>query len=54
MTTSPYGESLEVVDRLAEILARYGDGDLVAESIREASPLIIGSVRTVTALLEAS
>jgi HD superfamily phosphodiesterase len=51
MTTTPDGEPVEVEERLAEILARYGTGDLVAESIREASPLIIESVRVVTAAL---
>lgn len=51
MTISPDGEPVQVEARLAEILARYGAGDLVAESIREASPLIIQSVRTVTAAL---
>jgi hypothetical protein len=53
MTTTPVGEPTEVEHRLAEILARYGDGDLVAESIREASPLIIDSVRAINAALEA-
>lgn len=52
MTTSPFGEPTEVEQRLAEILARYGDGDLVAESIREAGPLIIKSVRVITAALQ--
>ncbi|MEU4220821.1 HD domain-containing protein [Actinoplanes sp. NPDC026623] len=51
MTTNPVGEQTDVKLRLAEILARYGDGDLVAESIREASPLIIESVRMITAAL---
>ncbi|BFU45769.1 HD domain-containing protein [Krasilnikovia sp. MM14-A1004] len=51
MTTTPDGEPVEVHRRLAEILARYGEGDLVAESIREASPLIIGSVQRVSALV---
>ncbi|GIF01791.1 HD domain-containing protein [Paractinoplanes rishiriensis] len=51
MTTTPVGEPVDVELRLAEILSRYGDGDLVAESIREASPLIIGSVRAVEAAL---
>ena len=53
MTTTPVGEPTEVEQRLAEILARYGDGDLVAESIREASPLIIESVRGINSALEA-
>lgn len=51
MTTTPGGEPVEVEQRLAEILSRYGDGHLVAESIREASPLIINSVRVITAAL---
>lgn len=51
MTTTPDGEPVEVERRLAEILSRYGDGDLVAESIREASPLIIKSVETIKAAL---
>jgi len=52
MTTTPDGEPTEVERRLAEILARYGDGDLVAESIREASLLIIESVRVIAAALD--
>ncbi|AGL16083.1 HD domain-containing protein [Actinoplanes sp. N902-109] len=51
MTTTPDGEPVAVDRRLAEILERYGDGDLVAESIREASPLITESVRIITAAL---
>jgi hypothetical protein len=51
MTTTPDGDPVEVEHRLAEILARYGDGDLVAESIREASPQIIRSVRVITMAL---
>ncbi|MET8151802.1 HD domain-containing protein [Actinoplanes sp. NPDC049668] len=52
MTTSPVGEPTDVEQRLAEILARYGHGDLVAESIREASPMIINSVQVITAALQ--
>jgi hypothetical protein len=51
MTTSPDGEPTAVEQRLAEIIARYGDGEVVAESIREASPLIINSVQRITAAL---
>lgn len=51
MTTSPDGDSINVEDRLAEILSRYGDGDVVAESIREASSPIVASVQTVTRIL---
>jgi hypothetical protein len=51
MTTSPDGEPVGVEHRLREIIARYGDGDLVAVSIREARSRIVESVRVVTALL---
>lgn len=51
MTTTPTGEPIEVEQRLAEILSRYGDGHLVAKSIREASPLIIDSVQVIKAAL---
>ncbi|MEU8661922.1 HD domain-containing protein [Actinoplanes philippinensis] len=51
MTTTPDGDPVEVEQRLAEILSRYGDGHLVAESIREASPLIINSVQVINATL---
>jgi len=51
MTTTPDGSPVEVEQRLAEILTRYGEGDLVAESIREASPLIIKSVQLITGKL---
>ena len=52
MTTTPDGEPAEVEQRLAEILERYGDSDLVAESIQEASPLIIRSVHVIAAARE--
>jgi hypothetical protein len=51
MTTSPDGEPVEVEQRLAEILTRYGDDHVVARSMREASPLIINSVRVIAAAL---
>lgn len=54
MTTTPDGEPTDVEQRLVEIIARYGDGDLIAESIREASPLIINSVRVIAAALDGS
>lgn len=40
MTTSPDGHSVDLASRLNEIVARYGDGDLVAKSIEEARPHI--------------
>ncbi|GIF74730.1 hypothetical protein Asi02nite_42480 [Asanoa siamensis] len=54
MTTSPDGGPVDVDQRLAEILSRYGSGDVVAESIREASPRIIGSVHAIRALFSAA
>ena len=51
MTTTPDGKPIDVEQRLAEILDRYGPEHLVARSIREARPLIIGSVRRITAAL---
>jgi len=51
MTTTPDGEPIDVEQRLAEILDRYGPDHLVARSIREAGPLIIGSVRRITAAM---
>lgn len=51
MTTTPVGESTDVDARLAEILSRYGPGDVVTESITEAAPHIKGSVRRIEQLL---
>lgn len=53
MTTTPVGESTDVDARLAEILSRYGPGDVVTESIAEAAPHIKGSVRRIEQLLGA-
>jgi predicted hydrolase (HD superfamily) len=51
MTTTPVGESTNVDARLAEILSRYGPGDVVTESITEAAPHIKGSVQRIEQLL---
>ena len=40
MTTSPDGERVDFDRRLAEILSRYGDDDLVSRSMRRAAPQI--------------
>lgn len=53
MTTSPDGDPVDVDTRLAEILARYGATDVVAESITRASPHIIETVKRIGALLGA-
>jgi hypothetical protein len=44
MTTSPGGERVEVRDRLAEIQARYGNGDVVTRFIERAAPDILAAV----------
>ena len=53
MTTTPDGEPTDVETRLAEILSRYGEGHLVAESMSEASPSIVSAARTVSGLIAA-
>lgn len=51
MTTTPDGDPVDVEQRLSEIFTRYGDKHLVTRTIREASPLIIGSVEVITTAL---
>lgn len=51
MTTGPDGAPVEVETRLAEVIARYGDGDLVTESIKEARPGIERSAQRVRTML---
>jgi putative nucleotidyltransferase with HDIG domain len=48
MTTSPDGAAVSVEERLSEIEARYGRGNLIAVSIAEAAPKIFQSVRNMT------
>ncbi|GAB3979204.1 HDIG domain-containing protein [Actinoallomurus acanthiterrae] len=47
MTTTPDGRPITVEHRLSEIQSRYGEGHLVARSIRRSSPHIVRSVRTI-------
>jgi hypothetical protein len=47
MTTGPGGDSVDVDTRLNEILLRYGDGDVVTESIKEARPRIVLAIERV-------
>lgn len=51
MTTSPDGHSVSVEARLGEVIARYGEGDPVAESIKEARAQIRESARLVSAMI---
>ncbi len=51
MTTSPEGHSIDVETRLDEILARYGHGDVVTESIEEArSQIALSTLRIKSAV----
>jgi hypothetical protein len=47
MTTTPDGKPVDVETRLSEVLSRYGPGDIVAESIAEASPHIVDAARRI-------
>lgn len=49
MTTSPQGEPVDVQVRLSEILSRYGEGSIVAESIEQARPEIERAAQVVEA-----
>jgi putative nucleotidyltransferase with HDIG domain len=51
MTTSPDGETVDVATRLNEILARYGPGHVVANSIKEAQTQIAHKVRAIDSFL---
>jgi hypothetical protein len=54
MTTSPDGELVDAGDRLAEIQARYGPGDVVTRFIDRARPEILAAVaRTIERLAAA-
>ena len=53
MTTGPGGSPLDVEQRIAEILARYGPGDVVHRSISRAAPLLRAQVAETEALLGA-
>jgi putative nucleotidyltransferase with HDIG domain len=49
MTTDPEGRRVDVETRLSEILSRYGNGSIVADSIEEARSQIMRSVEAVAA-----
>jgi len=44
MTTTPTGEVVDVHERLAEIVERYGPHDVVTRFIRKAEPQLVSSV----------
>jgi HD superfamily phosphodiesterase len=54
MTTGPDGDRVDVLDRLAEIRARYGPGDVVTQFVDRAEPEIVATVRRVEGLLRAA
>jgi hypothetical protein len=47
MTTGPDGQTVSVEERLAEIRARYGPGDVVTQFVERAEPELIATVRGV-------
>ncbi|MFC5751688.1 HD domain-containing protein [Actinomadura rugatobispora] len=47
MTTGPGGDRLSVEERISEVLARYGNGHIVAKAIQVAHPTLVGSVQVV-------
>lgn len=51
MSTTPDGELTTATHRLNEILARYGDGTLVFDTMTEATPHILEAVARISALL---
>ena len=40
MTTSPTGSNISFQERISEILNRYSEKDIVAQSIRQATPFL--------------
>jgi hypothetical protein len=54
MTTGPDGSPLDVEQRIAEILVRYGPGDVVHRSISRAAPLLRAQVAETEARIGAS
>jgi hypothetical protein len=51
ITTSPRGEPVTPFKRLEEIAERYGDGDIVSQSIAESRNSLLAAVRRVTEAL---
>ena len=54
MTVGPDGDRVDVAERLAEIRARYGPGDVVTRFVDRAEPEILATVRRVEGLLRAA
>jgi putative nucleotidyltransferase with HDIG domain len=54
MTTGPDGQAVSVEERLAEIRARYGPGDVVTRFVERAEPELVAAVRRVEERLAAA
>jgi putative nucleotidyltransferase with HDIG domain len=54
MTTGPAGQEMSVEERLAEIRARYGPGDVVTRFVERAEPELVAAVRRVEEQLAAA
>lgn len=53
MTTDPDGRHVTYDERLAEILSRYGDEDLVSRSMQRAAPVVRRAIRNAERLRSA-
>ncbi|EFH86416.1 HD domain-containing protein [Ktedonobacter racemifer] len=51
MTTGPQGQRVSFEERIADILSRYGETDIVAQAIRQATPQLSQAVEHTQELL---
>lgn len=54
MTTGPQGQDVGVEDRLQEICARYGQGDVVTRFIERARPVLLAAGQSPTGSIQVS
>jgi hypothetical protein len=54
MTTSPDGKPVEAKDRIAEILSRYPEGDVVHEAVTKSAPNLLAAVERVRSRIDSS
>ncbi|GHO53408.1 hypothetical protein [Ktedonobacter robiniae] len=51
MTTGPQGQRVSFEERIADILSRYGETDIVAQAIHQATPQLWQAVEHTQELL---
>lgn len=54
MTTSPDGKPVEAENRIAEILSRYAEGDVVHAAVTKSAPNLLAAVERVRSRLDSS